>query len=155
MRYPPSFDTAYHQIYLQDKTSPQDTGDEDFWTEEATTSRLAVGGELLGIGLECYGEFKGELNVLEKKEDVVDFAGYDHVVEGGLELSTGVLQVLDCPNSTLELEVDLPPGKYRVRIYSSNLASVGEDESGDDFYLIEIWPDSNLERKVIKQYNPG
>jgi hypothetical protein len=61
--------------------------------------------------------------------------------------------VLDCPNNSLELEVNVSPGNYRVRIYSSNLSSVvDEDEDGDDTYKIEVWQDDNMERKVLKRY---
>jgi hypothetical protein len=81
----------------------------------------------------------------------VDYSQYDHIVEGGLNINSGILQVLDCPNSHVELEVKVTPGSYRVRIYSSNLASV-EGDAGDDYYLIEIWPDIYQVRTVLKQY---
>jgi hypothetical protein len=52
------------------------------------------------------------------------------------------------------LEVKVKPGKYRVRIYSSNLAGGDMDEvEGKDYYKIEIWPDENMERKVLKRYS--
>jgi hypothetical protein len=44
---------------------------------------------------------------------------------------------MDCLNRVVELEIKVKPGNYRVRVYSSNLASV-VDEDGDDFYKIEI-----------------
>jgi hypothetical protein len=49
------------------------------------------------------------------------------------------------------LEIELLPGFYRIRVYSSGLDTVIGDE-GEDFYKIEIWPDRNMERKVLKQY---
>jgi hypothetical protein len=61
------------------------------------------------------------------------------------------LQILDCPNLIAELVVTLKPGAYRIRVYSSDLASVIGDE-GNDYYKIEIWPSTNMERNVVKQY---
>jgi hypothetical protein len=151
MNHKLNFYTQYHQFFIGDKESSQDTGDSNFWTEDATRSRLAIGKDILGVGLECYGPFKGEIVLLDKKGDDVEHNQYDHIVEGGLNLKSGTLQVLDCPNSNVELEVKVNPGSYRVRIYSLNLDSV-EGDSGDDYYIIEIWPDSNKERIVLKQY---
>lgn len=65
MIYKLNFGTSFHQFYISDKESLQDTGDVNFWTEDATHSRLAIGDGILGIGLECYGPFKGELVLLD------------------------------------------------------------------------------------------
>lgn len=94
---------------------------------------------------------QGELILLDSKNGNIEYSQYDHIVESGLNLKSGILQVLDCPNSNVELEIKVNPGKYRVRIYSLNLNSVVGD-SGDDYYKIEIWPDVNMERIVLKQY---
>jgi hypothetical protein len=154
MKYELNFDTSYHQIYVRDKETPQDTGDINFWTEDATRSRLAIGDSILGIGLQCYGSFKGELVLLDSKNDNIEYNQYDHIVEGGINVRSGILQVLDCPHSNVELEVKVNPGKYRARIYSLNLASV-VDDNGDDYYRVEMWPDLNGELTVLKQYNPS
>lgn len=151
MNYSLAFYTQYHQFFIADKEFKQDTSDEEFWTETASQTRLAIGDGILGVGTECYGHFKGELIVLDSKNDNVELSEYDHVVEGGINISSGILHILDCPNSHVELEIRMTPGQYRVKIYSSNLASV-VDDSGDDFYKIEIWPDINMERVILKQY---
>jgi hypothetical protein len=151
MNYKLNFYTQYHQFYISDRESPKKTEENGFWTEDATRSRLAIGNGILGVGLECYGSFKGELILLDSKEDHIEYDHYDHIVEGGLNVKSGILQVLDCPNSNIELEVKIKADKYRARIYSLNLASVVAD-SGNDYYKIEIWPDLNMERTVLKQY---
>ncbi|WP_430898083.1 MULTISPECIES: hypothetical protein [unclassified Paraflavitalea] len=151
MRYNLNFSTSHHQIYLCDKDSLRETDAFDFWTEEAAKSRLAINSTILGIGLECYGDFKGELILLEAKNDTKDFSSYDHVVEAGVDIESGVLQVLDCPGSNVEFELELVPGTYGVRVYSLNLKSVLGD-SGEDYYIIELWPDRSRERIVIKQF---
>ncbi|MET7001560.1 hypothetical protein [Chitinophaga defluvii] len=151
MNHKLDFYTQYHQLYIGDKESPQGTDDGNFWTEDATDSRLAIGEGILGIGLECYGPFKGELVLLDKKRNGVEYSQYDHIVEGGLNVRSGILQVLDCPNLNVELELKLNPGIYRVRVYSLNLNSV-EGDAGNDYYIIEVWPDTHTERTVLKQY---
>jgi hypothetical protein len=152
MNYKLNFYTSYHQFYICDKESAKKTDADDFWTEESTDTRLAIGDGILGIGLECYGPFKGEFVLLHSRNDSIEINQYDHIVEGGINLKSGILQVLDCPNSNIELELKLNPGKYRLRIYSLNLASV-IDDSGDDYYKIEMWPDVEMGRNVLKQYS--
>lgn len=153
MEYKLNFTTSYQQFYLADKLYQGNIGSDNFWTDESHDDRLAIEKDVLGIRTESYGTIKGELIVLDKANNEVDYNLYDHVVEGGLEIKSGIFQILDCPNNSVELEVNLIPGNYRARIYSSNLSSVvDEDEVGDDYYKIEIWKDDNKERKVLKKY---
>ena len=148
-----NFQTEYNQFYLYDKGSPGKTGSESFWTPIAFADRLAMEKGILGVGIHNYGHVKGQLCLLKKESQAIEYDQYDHIVEGGVEVKSGVLQVLDCPNSKVELELIVKPGKYRVRIYSSNLAGGDIDEvEGNDYYKIEIWPDNNIERKVLKRY---
>ena len=151
MPYPLDFYTQYSQFYICDKDSERDTSSNRFWTEEAFNDRLATEDGILGIGTECYGPVKAELHLLSEPRNYINLDQYDHIVEAGLEIKSGVMQILDCPNSSVELEVNLVAGSYRVRIYSINLLSVEGDE-GDDFYKIEIWPSLAMERKVLKRY---
>ncbi|XHR97254.1 hypothetical protein ACFJIV_11725 [Mucilaginibacter sp. UC70_90] len=146
------FDTQYNQFYLSDSLCPREMGRTDFWTPEAYDGRLAIAEGILGIGTECYGPVKGELEVLDSVNENFDIAKFDHIVEGGIKVESGKIEILDCPTSTIQLEVKVDPGEYRVRIYSSNLESVEGGEEGDDYYRIELWPDNNITRKVLKQY---
>jgi hypothetical protein len=114
--------------------------------------RMALEEGIIGVGTECYGPVKGEVKIVAFPDEIASANPYDHIVEGSLELKSGILQVLDCPNSSIELELHLKPGFYRVRVCSSNLFSVEGDE-GDDFYSIEIWPQELSGRKVLKRYN--
>jgi len=153
MTYKLDFKTQYNQFYISDKESPNNTASDSFWTEKAHNQRLAMEDGVIGIGIQSYGHVKGELNLLSSVNNDKDYSKYDHIVEGGLNVKSGTLQVLDCPNSEVELELKIKPGKYRVRVYSSNLVTADMDEvEGNDQYKIEIWPDSNMERKVLKQY---
>jgi hypothetical protein len=150
MKHPLDFYTSYNQFYITDKNS-EGPINADFWTTDAFNERLAIGEGILGVGTECYGPVKGEVHLISGTNNQDTLHAYDHVVEAGIEVKSGAIQILDCPNSNVELELNIKPGTYRVRIYSSNLPSVEGDE-GDDYYKIEIWPDTKMERIVLKQY---
>lgn len=147
MEFKLNFNTQYSQFYLSgDNISP----DSD-WDEQGYNDRLGIFKNLLVVYTECYGNVRGEINILTKENVEINYNLYDHIVEGGLEIKTDKIQILDCPNSSVELEIPIQSGLYRVRVYSSNLSSVDGDD-GDDYYKIEIWKDDNLERKVLKKY---
>jgi hypothetical protein len=152
MLYPLNFRTSHGQFYVYDKSSDGDTSADGFWSEDAFSDRLAVWNGILAVFTECYELVKGELHLLSEPRNYINLDQYDHIVEAGLEVKSGTIQILDCPNSSVELEIKVIPGRYRVRVYSINLASVVNDD-GDDFYKIEIWPCIAMERKVLKRYN--
>lgn len=151
MDYKLDFYTSHHQFYIYDKLSPGSTDSDNFWTDSAHKDRLALEEGIIGIGTECYGPVKTEIVILDKSNNAFNSDLYDHIVEGGLNLKSGVLQIMDCTDFSSQLDIELKPGNYRVRVYSSNLASVLGDE-GNDFYRIEVWPSDTLERKVLKRY---
>jgi hypothetical protein len=153
MKYRLNFYTEYNQFYISDRSSMKATGSISFWTTDAYDDRLAKEDGILGIGTQSYGHIKGELDILNTVNNIIDTNRYDHIVEGGIKVTSGVLQVFNCPTSEMELEIKLKPGTYRVRVYSSGLKTTDIDENeGDDHYKIEIWPDNNMERKVLKRY---
>ncbi|MDQ0065118.1 hypothetical protein [Chryseobacterium lathyri] len=151
------FYTQYNQFYVADKTATGNTGSLNFWDEKAFNARLALEHDIIGISTQSYGNIKGEIEVLEKPSVNVDLQKYDHVVEGGIQIPSGELQILNSPDNNVELTVNVNPGNYRVRVYSSNLDSVEEDDephdTDADYYRIELWKSDNNERKVLKQYN--
>lgn len=152
MNYKLDFGTGHNQFYLSDKSAVGN--DRTLWSNEEFKARLAVAEGFLAIGIETYGNVKGSLSILKSKPELEDLAKYDHVIKSGMNLSSGVLQVLDCPFYNVELELKLEPGSYGVIVYSSNLynSNIDEDE-GPSFYKIVIWPDNDIETKVLKQYS--
>lgn len=156
MKYKFNFYTEYRQFYLQDKNSNADTGSINFWTDEAFLGRLALEKGIIGVGTQSYGRIKGEIELVDKPSDDFNYDDYDHIVEGGIYIQSGELQIIDCPNSEVEVTLKLTPGKYRARVYGSDFGSVKEPDlahdTDNDYYKIEIWPDDNMERKVLKQY---
>ncbi len=151
------FYTQYGQFYISsdegkflDGNSENINSMED--SKKSLNERLIIEKNALVVFTQSYGQVKGEIEVLEKMSAELDYSKYDHVVEGGITVESGELQILSWPGNETELEMKIKPGKYRVRIYSSNFASVIDDD-GDDYYRIEIWPSDDMEKKVLKQYH--
>jgi hypothetical protein len=146
------FTTSYHQFYLCDKDYIGDTGSFDFWTDNSFADKLAIETGILGVSIGTYGHVNTTISILDQRNEKPDLALYDHVVEASLEITSGILQVLDCPNSNVELELNVPPGFYRVRVSAAGLDSiVDEDEEAEDTYHIEIWPEEPSASQVLKR----
>ena len=156
MKYNINFYTQYNQFYIEDKGSNGDTGSVEFWSEEAFLSKMALDKGIIGVGTQSYGNIRGEIMILDKPTTDINFDLYDHIVEGGINIESGELQILDCPNSHVELSFKIDPGKYRIRVYGSNFNSVEQTDlahdSDNDFYKIEIWKSEDMQRKVLKQW---
>lgn len=114
MTYPFDFFTEYGQFYLCDKTSPLQTDSENFWTDQALEDNLAIEEGVIGIASEGHGRVKGEIKILPEVGEIDSTEGYDHIVEGSIAITSGIVQVLNCPDSALQLEFELNPGFYRV-----------------------------------------
>ena len=149
------FSTSYNQFYISsDKGSFLEN---DMNTNEDTyTDRLSIEKNAIVVFTQSYGDVKGEIEILEKPANEIDYKKYDHIVEGGINVQSGKLQILSWPGNEVETSLTVTPGNYRVRVYSSNLASVKETDlahdTDNDYYRIEVWPSDDMERKVLKQY---
>jgi hypothetical protein len=154
------FSTAYRQFYLFDKDIEGATDSPRFWTKVAHESGLALEKGIIGIGIASYGQVRLTIEVFDNEPLISDFDTWDRITEGSIKLETGYLQVLDCPNSAVQLELKLEKDAYRVRVYSAKLASVINDEgflmdNGDDYYRIELWKAPYNKRAILKKYkNP-
>jgi len=91
------------------------------------------------------------LSVLDKPTTDISFVKYSHIVEGGLNVDSGIINFLECPTSAVTFTVKVKPDKYRIRVYMMNLVDTDEDES-TDYYKIEMWPSSDKERVVLKRH---
>ena len=145
------FDTSFHQFYISDKDSPKATDSGNFWTEQALREKLAIGKGILGVSTASYGPIKGEMSVYEKPPKERDFSNYDHIVEAGIEVHSGILQIADSPNFHVEREIEVQPGSYRIRVYFSDLDIQDEDEGGD-YYSIEIWRSEETDKTILKMH---
>ncbi|WPU93750.1 hypothetical protein SNE25_31005 [Mucilaginibacter sabulilitoris] len=152
-KYRLDFFTSHNQFYLCDSAYKSNTGANTFWTPQAYHDRLATAYDILGITTESYGHVKAEFELLTKADSQTDFSKYDHVVEAGITIQSGILQILNFPDYKSYLKLIVTPGKYRVRVYSFSLKNVdNEADEGPDHYKIEMWPDNNMGQKVLKQF---
>lgn len=121
---------------------------DNFWNKTAFENKLAVSEGTLGVGIQSYGEVKGEI-IFTNEVPVIKEVEWDHIVEGSMNIKSGLLKVLNCPDCEVKLEINLPPDEYRIRVSGKNLDSVIDDH-GDDFYRIDIWPQAYAEPELIK-----
>jgi len=147
------FITSHLQFYISDKNSPFVSDSNHFWTDEASSAKLALEEGLLGIGIFSYDNANIELRLLDAAP-VIDLSASDHVVEGSVALPSGVLCISSCDDAVTYLETEVIPGIHRARISSKNLDSIKDEyESSDDFYLVEMWPENAARnRSVLKAY---
>ena len=146
------FVTDYRQFYLNDKNANGNTGSENFWSESAFADKLAIEDGVLGIGIENdEGKVECEFEILNSKSLIDNFSDFDHVVEASLKIHSGILQIIDCPHSEVEMETEIENGEYRVRVYSINLKTAYE-ENPSDTYKIEMWKEAYSDRKVLKRF---
>jgi hypothetical protein len=149
--YSLEFFTEYYQFYLQDKNTKARTDSDTFWTTQAFEDRMAVEEGLLGISVAKYATIKLQVNFHPLKENTLSLAAYDHVVEASINAPSGILQILNCTSMVVQLEINVPHGSYTVRSSSACLQTVKAD-TGNDFYVIDIYPAEKTERTVLKKY---
>ncbi|MEL1242881.1 hypothetical protein AAEO56_01295 [Flavobacterium sp. DGU11] len=65
-----NFNTSYNQFYLEDKEI-KSLDSEDLWSGEAFNSRLAMHNGIIAIGTYCYGNVKGEIEILDAPFDIL------------------------------------------------------------------------------------
>ncbi len=149
--YTLDFYTSYNQFYLFDKDIEGATDSPKFWSKVAFDSGIALEKGVIGVGIAAYGQVRLMIEVFDNEPLISNFHDWDRIAEGSIKIKTGYLQILDCPNSEVQLEIVLEKSAYRVRVYGANFASVVGD-NGDDFYRIELWKAPYQKRSVLKKY---
>jgi hypothetical protein len=144
--------TDYAQFYLVDGNEAEIAN--SLWLdEEDFNSRIEVSGGVMGIRTERSGKIKVIVEVFDKKPDFESPNEYDHIVECSIEIKSGHLMIKNCPDFELVKDIRLPVGLYRIRVSSANFSTVDSDYSGEDFYRLSIWKESETSIKtVVKQY---
>jgi hypothetical protein len=150
-----SFGTSYHQFYFVDRDLEPDTGNPNFWTDEAHKRGLAIGDGVLGVGTASYGTIRCFFE-LSDSEPTLPLSPWQRVVEGSIRLSKGRYAILDCPDSIVDHEGTCPPGDYRLRVYGTFLDQAVEGAGDDDyfdFYWLVLWPAPFSEPRTLKGYD--
>ncbi|ELP64652.1 hypothetical protein ACKI1I_03485 [Streptomyces turgidiscabies] len=148
----------YFQIHVFDADSDGDLS--DAWTDQAVVDHLAVAGGALGIGTVVNVNVSVTVVVLpEKPSD--DSSEFDHVVEAGLDVSSGRLVVLGCTEYAPDAATfEVTSGWNRVRVSRHNLARAARadfnsDESPEttEKIRIQVWPAPDSPIEIIKRWS--
>jgi hypothetical protein len=151
----------YSQIHVSDAESEDDLS--DAWTDQAVADCLAVAEDALGIGTAVNVNVSVTVAVLPQ-EPSDDSSEFDHVVEAGLDVSSGRLMVLGCTDYAPDAATfDVPSGWNRVRVSRSNLAratqaDIDSDKSPEttEKIRIQVWPAPESPAKITKRWSqPG
>jgi hypothetical protein len=134
----------YFQFYVADVATTCDTS--VIWDAPETTQRqLAVGDGLIAIGTKRYGTVpvRIESYPIEPK---LDPRGIDRVNECGLTFTgkLGVGNFISSPELMPIAPVELAPGTYGVRVLYLYQDQVENDEKGNDEYVVQLWPTTEL-----------
>lgn len=153
MKFLLEFTTDYGHFYIADENAKGNTGSKNFWSDEAFADKLATEDGIIGVGIaNDEGIVNCEFEILKSKSLIIDYSEFDHVVEASLNIYSGVLQVIDCPYSEIEIETKIENGEYRIRVYSLNLETAYNENPGD-YYKIEMWKEAKSKRTVLKRYS--
>jgi hypothetical protein len=153
MRYKLNFQTDYGQFYLTnsiDINLKDEYGTKE-WFDEALKTHIGFHENELIIFTLSTNRIKGEINVLAKENTNINFDKFDHIVESNINLNSCVLEVNSWFRNFTVKKIILRSGKYRVRVYISNLYTERDsNENGKYYYTIEVWPDTTEGIKVLK-----
>jgi hypothetical protein len=140
----------YFQFYIQDEAVDGDLSAS--WSEEATERLLAIAPGVIGIGTARNMDVPVLLEIHDD-EPAEDFFHWDHVVECGLNVTSGRLVIAGCTDYFPEAaRVDLISGEYRARVSFGALDKLSEDRlDGEDNYRVQLWPGSAIAPRIIKQ----
>jgi len=153
MIYDLKFFTQYSQFYILDSGTIGESDEEEFWSNQALNDRLALEDGIMGITVENdLTSVIGELEILKEPNPNPNLSA-DHIVEGSLEIKSGLLEIQDCPTSTVIHSIPMDNHHYRVRVYSFNLNNLYEGDEPKDRYRIEIWKEESSPREVLKQWS--
>jgi hypothetical protein len=140
----------YFQFYLRDAVA---TGDlSRAWSEEAVGRLLAIAPGAIGVGTVRNMTVPVTLEIHDD-EPTASFVEWDHVVEAGLNVTSGQILIAGCtdylPDAT---RIEVLPGTYRVRVsYGALNAMSGDHLSGDDHYRVQLWAAPFAAARILKQ----
>lgn len=128
--------------------------DEELWWDERTLVELfTLAPGTIGIGTNCEGLVSVEVQLWSSRP-AVDGEPWDHMVECGVEVSSGKLLVAGCFEILFEgaFRISLTAGSYGARICYGNQYECGDgDLTCTGHYLVMLWPSKNNPIKVIKK----
>ncbi len=144
----------YFQLYLMDDTSEDDTS--EIWTDDALERRLGIGGSTLALGTLRNVDVNLIVEVLPEAPSI-DENEWDHIVTGYIAVPSGRLAVFGCTDHLPDAyRIPIEPGNYDAVYRCRGLDTIEvEWEDADDLYVISIWPGTDRESKIIKNWKPS
>lgn len=140
----------YHQFYLEDENSPHETG--NIWTQETHARMLAIEDGLVAVGTARNVEVPVTIEIHDS-EPPLKAEDFSRVNECSLKIWSNKMTIAGCTDYLPDAErIEIKPSIYRVRILYGNLESVENEIDGEDFYILQLWKDSQMrEIKEIKK----
>ena len=144
------------QFQLQDQV--EDCDYPEFWNDALLTQLFVFGQGIIGISTVRDQDVDVTLEIYDKPMDEKDLrtdpdlSEYDHAAQCNLELPSGKLLITGCTSDYEDaLKLTLPARNYGVRLFWSNLDAIDElGFEGDDAYLIQLWPDTQFDERILK-----
>lgn len=141
----------YHQFYLEDENSPHETG--SIWTQETHTRMLAIEEGLVAVGTARNVEVPVTIEIHDS-EPMLKAEHFSRVNECSLKIWSNKMTIAGCTDYLPDAaRIEIEPSIYRVRILYGNLESVENEIDGEDFYILQLWKDSQMHGiKEIKKH---
>ena len=150
----------YYQIQLFDEGSTTDLG--DVWSDVAAADQMAAGGDAMAIGTVVNVTVAVDVEVLDGPP-ADDWAGFDHAVEGSLNVPSSRMVVMGCTDYEPDaVRLAVPAGWLRVRVTKSNLDVAlasdpdpdSEDRATAEQVRVQVWPAAEHPPAVLKRWTP-
>jgi hypothetical protein len=132
----------YHQFYLEDENSPHETG--NIWNQRTVERMVATEEGLIAVGTARNVEVPVTVEIYDI-EPVLETAKFSRVNECSLKVWSNKMTIVGCTDYLPDAaRIEIEPSIYRVRILYGNLESVENEIDGDDFYVLQLWKDSQM-----------
>jgi hypothetical protein len=137
---------------------PEAKLDIDSYSERAMRQGLAMWGRNGGVTIFTASHWTDtDVTVsLSPGRPTIKDAQWDHIVEGGLVVTSGSLHLYGPEDTgTNEASIAVAPRTYSLIVCGRDFDSTNEyGDEGDDCYALLLWPGPVLERRVLKDGFP-
>ena len=135
----------YHQFYLEDENAPHNVI--DVWDDEAHKRMLGIEEGLAAVAT-ARNMIVPVAVEIHDAEPILEVENFSRVSECSLKVVSNNLVILGCTDYLPEAaRIKIEPHIYRVRVRYGNLESISENGlNGEDFYILQLWKDSEIRR---------
>jgi hypothetical protein len=136
-------DADFNQFLILDEVA-EEPKPNSFWTEESFAKMLALSPGVIGVGTGRRTSVPVKVVVRDSRPEP-SFSSFDRVNECSIDIVSGKLLIMGCTSFIGDaVKIDLEPGVYHTIIKYGDLETVDEtQETGTDFYEVELWPEKS------------